>query len=81
MLQMLARHHHRRGAKAVLGEYARHPRAVVEPDHQQILAARLADAGFARCPSVTPFTGSNDSGSGGNRLTGMAFDNLRCQLE
>ena len=41
--QMLPRHHHRRGAEAVLREHAGDARAGVELHHQQVLARGLAD--------------------------------------
>ena len=52
---MLTRHHDRRGTKPILREEAGNTRAVIQPHHQQILAAGLADIRFGNAQRDTVY--------------------------
>ncbi len=71
-LEMLAAHRDRRRAEAVAREDACDPRALVERDHQQVLAAGLADA-RARDPEA--HAGNGEQVFGARRLQ---VDGHRC---
>ena len=51
--QMLAADLHRRCAKAVLREHARHAGALVQHEHGEVLAVGLADTGFGNTDAHT----------------------------
>ena len=67
--QVLARHHHRRRAKTVLREYARHLRAIVELDDQEVLAVRLAYV-CCRDAKGNASDGQQGFGIGGGEIDG-----------